>query len=102
MKTDVHFANEELEKIALASLCDAGNGAIEIPSPDLFFFPAHRTIYRGFVELEGRDTPPDIITLTQVIMVGLSMGSWDPRRGEQFGPTSATMDMQADPASPAD
>jgi hypothetical protein len=37
-------------------------------------------------------------SLVPVIMVGLSMESWDPRRGEQFGPTSATTDMQADPA----
>jgi hypothetical protein len=37
-------------------------------------------------------------SLVPAIMVGLSMESWDPRRGEQFGPTSATTDMQADPA----
>jgi hypothetical protein len=41
-------------------------------------------------------------SLVPAIMGGLSMGSWDPRRGEQYGPTSATADIQADPASPAD
>jgi hypothetical protein len=60
-----NFANEELEKIALASLFNTGNG--EVPPPDLFFFPAHLAIYKGFVELEGRNIPPDIITLTQMM-----------------------------------
>ena len=60
-----NFANEELEKIALASLFNAGNG--EVPSPDLFFFPTHLKIYKGFAELESRNVQPDIITLTQVM-----------------------------------
>lgn len=59
-----NFANEELEKIALASLL---NGSNEVPPPNLFFFPAHLAIYRGFVELESRNTPADITTLTQIM-----------------------------------
>jgi hypothetical protein len=35
-------------------------------------------------------------SLVPAIMVGLSMGSWDRRRGEQFGLTSATADTQAE------
>src|SRR6266481_532811 len=34
--------------------------------------------------------------LAPVITMALSTESWDLRLGEQFGPTSATMDMQAD------
>lgn len=60
-----NFANSEFEKIALASLLNGSNG--EVPSLDLFFFPAHRTIYKGFVELEGRNVPPSIVTLTQYL-----------------------------------
>src|SRR5205814_10249537 len=32
-------------------------------------------------------------SLAPVITMALSTESWDPRLGEQFGPTSATMDM---------
>src|SRR5437773_6704779 len=40
--------------------------------------------------------------LAPVITMALSTESWDLRLGEQFGPTSATMDMQADLFLPAD
>src|SRR5216117_3350399 len=36
------------------------------------------------------------------ITMALSTESWDLRLGEQFGPTSATMDMQADLFPPTD
>jgi hypothetical protein len=32
-------------------------------------------------------------SLALAIIVALLTGSWGPRRGEQFGPTSATMEM---------
>src|SRR5213076_494385 len=41
-------------------------------------------------------------SLARAITMALSTESWDPRLGEQFGPTSATMDMQADLFLPAD
>ena len=61
-----NFADKDLEKIALASLLNGAHNG-EVPSPDLFFFDDHRRIYMGFVELEGRNIPPDIITLTQIM-----------------------------------
>src|SRR6266436_6105529 len=41
-------------------------------------------------------------SLARAITMALSTESWDLRLGEQFGPTSATMDMQADLFFPAD
>src|SRR5438094_6281291 len=41
-------------------------------------------------------------SLARAITMALSTESWDLRLGEQFGPTSATMDMQADLFLPAD
>ena len=41
-------------------------------------------------------------SLAQAITMALSTESWDLRLGEQFEPTSATMDMQADLFLPAD
>src|SRR5712691_2329327 len=41
-------------------------------------------------------------SLARSITMALSTESWDLRLGEQFGPTSATMDMQADLFLPAD
>src|SRR6266404_7929528 len=41
-------------------------------------------------------------SLAGAITMALSTESWDLRLGEQFGPTSATMDMQADLFLPAD
>jgi AAA domain-containing protein/DnaB helicase-like protein len=61
-----NLANEELEKIALASLFDRANN--KAPPPlDLFFFSTSRTIYAGFEELEARNIPPDLITLTNLL-----------------------------------
>src|SRR5438874_5381048 len=40
-------------------------------------------------------------SLARAITMALSTESWDLRLGEQFGPTSATMDMQADLFLPA-
>ncbi len=41
-------------------------------------------------------------SLARAITMALSTESWDVRLGEQFGPTSATVDMQADLFVPAD
>src|SRR5438094_9559046 len=41
-------------------------------------------------------------SLARVITMALSTESWDLRLGEQYGPTSAIMDMQADLFLPAD
>src|SRR5205823_412829 len=41
-------------------------------------------------------------SLARAITMALSTESWDLRLGKQFGPTSATMDMQADLFLPAD
>ncbi len=41
-------------------------------------------------------------SLARAITMALSTESWDLRLGERFGPTSATMDMQADLFLPAD
>src|SRR5438552_5760730 len=41
-------------------------------------------------------------SLARAITMALSTESWDLGLGEQFGPTSATMDMQADLFLPAD
>src|SRR5712691_9879737 len=41
-------------------------------------------------------------SLARAITMALSTESWDLPLGEQFGPTSATMDMQADLFLPAD
>jgi hypothetical protein len=60
-----NFANDELEKVVLASLLNGANG--EVPALDLFFFEVNRTIYKGFAELEARNVPPDIVTLTQIL-----------------------------------
>ena len=41
-------------------------------------------------------------SVARAITMALSTESWDLQLGEQFGPTSATMDMQADLFLPAD
>jgi AAA domain/DnaB-like helicase N terminal domain len=60
-----NLADPEAEKIVLGSFLGGRNGKVSLS--EVFFFAAHRIIYDALVEMEARNRPADIITLTQVL-----------------------------------